>query len=265
MRVAIGIEYDGSRFQGWQFLGAHRNIRTIQGELQSALTSVAAHDIELICAGRTDAGVHAWGQVAHFETTATRDERAWILGANSLLPEDVSVVWARRVDDEYHARYSATARRYRYVIINDSARSGTLSGRVSWDYRPMDVSLMQAAADTIVGEHDFSAFRAAECQSKSAVRDLRQISVRRVGVYILIDVEANAFLQHMVRNIVGVLSDIGAGKRPVSWAGDVLESRDRRQGGVTAPAAGLYLLRVSYPTRFAIPAPRTAWWPESPA
>jgi tRNA pseudouridine38-40 synthase len=265
MRIALGIEYDGSRFQGWQFLGAHRDIRTIQGELQPALTSVAAHDVELTCAGRTDAGVHAWGQVAHFDTTARRDERAWVLGANSLLRDDVSVVWACEVDAKFHARHSATARRYRYVILNDSARSGVLSGRVSWDYRPLDVQAMQAAANSILGEHDFSAYRAAECQSESAVRDLRQISVRRLGVYILIDVEANAFLQHMVRNIVGVLSDIGAGKRPPGWAREVLESRDRRQGGVTAPAAGLYLLRVVYPEGFAIPEPRAAWWPETPA
>jgi tRNA pseudouridine38-40 synthase len=265
MRIALGIEYDGSQFQGWQFLGAAREVRTVQGTLMQAVGSVANHVVDLTCAGRTDAGVHAWGQVVHFDTVSDRSERGWILGINSALPDDVSVSWLRRVPDEFDARRSATARRYRYMILNTTARAGVIHGKVTWDHRPMDTEAMRAAATALVGEHDFSAYRSAECQSQSTVRRLYRINIARVGDHVIIDIEANAFLHHMVRNIVGVLADIGAGKRSVEWAGQVLQTRDRRQGGVTAPAAGLYLMAVAYPAQFAVPAPRAGWWPPSAA
>jgi tRNA pseudouridine38-40 synthase len=265
MRIALGIEYNGQAFQGWQYLGAARDIRTVQGTLMAAVGSVANHPVEISCAGRTDAGVHAWGQVVHFDTGSSRNERGWILGINSALPGDVSVTWLRRMPDEFDARRSATARRYRYLILNSTARGGVMRGMVTWDFRHMDIAAMQSAATALIGEHDFSAYRSSECQSQSTVRRLHILNVARNGDYIVIDIEANAFLHHMVRNIVGVLTDIGAGKRPVEWAAEVLGTRDRRQAGVTAPAAGLYLMQVTYPAAFSVPAPRAGWWPTSTA
>lgn len=263
MRIALGIEYDGRGFQGWQYLGAARDIRTVEGELLRAIGGVANHPISITCAGRTDAGVHAWGQVIHFDTDAVRSERGWILGINSALPADVSVSWYQVVPPAFDARRSASARRYRYVILNTTARGGVMDGKVTWDYRLMDVAAMQQAAAALIGEHDFSAYRSSECQSHSTTRRVHRLNVTRIGEYVFIDIEANAFLHHMVRNIVGVLADIGAGKRPVEWAGEVLRTRDRRQGGVTAPAAGLYLMRVTYPDEFAVPAPGAGWWPHT--
>jgi tRNA pseudouridine38-40 synthase len=265
MRIVLGIEYCGSAFSGWQYLGAERAVRTVQGSLQQALTLVAAEPVQVVCAGRTDSGVHACGQVVHFDTSARRSERAWILGANSRLPPDVSVTWARAIGDDFHARYSATGRRYRYIILNSTARSGVLAGRVTWHYWPLDCDRMQAAADALIGEHDFSAFRSSECQSKSTVRHLRQLRVRRDGEFVVLDAEANAFLHHMVRNLVGVLLAIGAGRQEIDWARRVLQSRDRRLGGVTAPADGLYLYRVDFPAHFGIPDPRGAFLPVPPA
>ncbi|MGQ0657454.1 MAG: tRNA pseudouridine(38-40) synthase TruA [Chromatiales bacterium] len=255
MRVAIGLEYDGRGFQGWQYLGEQRDVRTVQGCAQQALSRVAGEPVKPVCAGRTDSGVHALGQVIHIDTNARRSERAWVLGANSNLPDDVSVTWAREVPPQFHARYSATGRIYRYVILNSPGRSGMLSGRVTWEHRLIDVAKMQQAAPLLVGEHDFSAFRAAECQSMSAVREVKRLDVWREGDLVVVEIEANAFLQRMVRNIAGVLMAIGAGKASVHWAREVLESRDRRQGGVTAPADGLYLVRVMYPESFELPPP----------
>jgi tRNA pseudouridine38-40 synthase len=261
MRIAMGIEYDGQHFQGWQFLGAARDVRTVQGVLMQAIGSVANHPVEITCAGRTDAGVHAWGQVIHFDTDANRTERGWILGVNSALPADVSVTWVRIMPVEFDARRAATARRYRYIILNTTARGGLLAGRVTWDYRKLDAETMASAALHLIGEHDFSAYRSSECQSQSTVRRLNRLEIVRHGDYVILDIEANAFLHHMVRNIVGVLADIGAGRREPVWAREVLATRDRRQGGVTAPAAGLYLMRVDYPAIFDVPAPRAGWWP----
>ena len=251
MRVAVGVQYDGSGFQGWQ--AQRPGVRTVQTVLEQALARVADQPVRLVCAGRTDAGVHGVGQVAHFDTTAVRSARSWVLGGNAHLPMDLSLSWAQDVPDDFHARFSALARRYRYLILNQSYRSALWRGRATWCYRPLDAERMREAGQALVGEHDFSSFRAAECQARHPVRDLRELTVRRQGDGLVLEVEANAFLHHMVRNIAGVLMAIGAGDRPVEWAREVLEQRDRTQAGVTAPAEGLYLLAVRYPTSFGLP------------
>lgn len=252
MRVALGVQYDGSGFRGWQT--QQPGTRTVQTVLEQALSKVANHPIRLVCAGRTDAGVHGVGQVAHFDATAIRSERAWVLGGNAHLPLDISLNWARETSEDFHARFSALARRYRYVILNRPQRSALWRQRATWHYRLLDAELMQRAGQALIGEHDFSSFRAAECQARHPIRDIHEITVRRHGDSVVLDVVANAFLHHMVRNIAGVLMTIGAGDRPVEWAQEVLERRDRTQAGVTAPAEGLYLLAVRYPERFGLPA-----------
>jgi len=251
MRIALGIEYDGSDFAGWQL--QESGVRTVQGNVEYALSQVADHPLRVICAGRTDAGVHATAQVVHFDTEAERNPRSWVHGANANLPRSVSVQWARSVAVDFHARFSAVRRRYRYVILNREVRPSFLTWRVAWDYRPLNEMLMREAARSLVGEHDFSAYRALACQAKSPVRTLYELNVSRDGELVLLDLEANAFLHHMVRNIAGVLMDIGAGKRPPGWACEVLESRDRSLGGVTAPPHGLYLTGVTYPDHFGLP------------
>ena len=252
MRVAVGVQYDGSGFQGWQ--AQRPGVRTVQTVLEQALARVADQSVRLVCAGRTDAGVHGVGQVAHFDTTAVRSARSWVLGGNAHLPLDVSLIWARDVAEDFHARFSALARRYRYLILNQSYRSALWRGRAAWHYRLLDAERMHAAGQALVGEHDFSSFRAAECQARHPIREIRELAVRRRGDGIVLEVEANAFLHHMVRNIAGVLMAIGAGDRPVEWARAVLEQCDRTQAGVTAPAEGLYVLAVRYPERFGLPA-----------
>lgn len=251
MRVALGVQYDGSGFRGWQ--AQQPGTRTVQAVLEQALSKVADHPVRVVCAGRTDAGVHGVGQVVHFETTAGRSERAWVLGGHAHLPLDISLNWARETPDDFHARFSALARRYRYLILNQPQRSALWQGRATWHYRTLDAERMQIAGQALVGQHDFSSFRAAECQARHPVRDLHELTIRRQGDGVVLDVEANAFLHHMVRNIAGVLMAIGAGDRPVEWAREVLERRDRTQAGVTAPAEGLYLLAVRYPERFGLP------------
>lgn len=253
MRIALGVEYDGGAFRGWQ--RQQPGVRTIQECLERAIARVADQPIETVCAGRTDAGVHAWGQVVHFDTSAERPPRAWILGCNSYLPDDVSVTWARAMPVTFHARFSALARRYRYQILNRPSRSALLGRRWTWVYRPLALAPMQQAARAFLGEHDFSSFRAAECQAKSPVRRVEQILLWQQGEAIVLEIEANAFLHHMVRNIVGVLLAIGSGERPVAWAGEVLAARDRRCAGVTAPPQGLCLLQVRYNSAFPVPAP----------
>jgi tRNA pseudouridine38-40 synthase len=252
MRVALGIQYDGSGFRGWQT--QRPGVRTVQACLEQALAKVADHPVSLTCAGRTDAGVHGVGQVAHFDTAAVRSERSWVLGGNANLPLDLSLGWARAVPVDFHARFSALARRYRYLILNQPCRSALWHGRATWCYWPLDVRQMHEAGQALVGEHDFSSFRAAECQARHPIREIRELTVRRQGDGVVLEVEANAFLHHMVRNIAGVLIAIGAGDRPIDWAREVLEGRDRTQAGVTAPAEGLYLLMVRYPDRFGLPA-----------
>lgn len=260
MRIALGIEYDGSDFAGWQL--QEEGVRTVQGVLEQALSSVADHPVRVACAGRTDAGVHATAQVVHFDSEAQRSARAWTYGANANLPKRVCVQWAWPVGDDFHARFSALRRRYRYVIFNREVRPTFLAWRVAWDYRPLDAARMQEAAQALVGEHDFSAYRAVACQAKSPVRTVYELAVHRDRDLVILDLEANAFLHHMVRNIAGVLMTIGAGERPPSWAREVLEARDRTLGGVTAPACGLYLTAVTYPERFALPPlpPSRAVW-----
>jgi tRNA pseudouridine38-40 synthase len=254
-RVAVGIEYDGSAYAGWQ---AQASLPTVQQVTERALGAVAAQPVSLVAAGRTDAGVHACGQVAHFDTGVDRRARSWVLGANTELPRDVSVSWARTVPAHFHARYSAEARTYHYLIANRLARSALAASRALWVHRPLDHERMNAAAHALQGEHDFSAFRAAECQARSPLRRIERIEVERHGEWIVIAVTANAFLHHMMRNIAGLLIEIGKGEAPVGWAAEVLAERDRRRNAATAPAAGLYLRSVRYPGAFGLPAPRAA-------
>ncbi len=249
-RVALGVEYDGAPFSGWQ---SQRHAPSVQETLEKALSRVADHPVEAVCAGRTDAGVHATHQVVHFDTTARRPMHAWVLGANALMPGAVSALWAQPVSTDFHARYSATRRAYRYVFFCRRSRPALLRRRVAWVHRPMDAGLMQKAARPLLGEHDFSAFRAAACQSRHARRRLLRLEVFERGPFIYLDVEANAFLHHMVRNLAGTLMAVGRGERPVEWPAEVLAGRDRTSGGITAPAEGLYLTRVVYPPAFGLP------------
>jgi len=221
--------------------------------VERALSSVADHAVTAICAGRTDAGVHALSQVVHFDTDAARNLDAWTFGSNASLPRDVSVLWAREVANNFHARFDALYRKYSYFILNRPTRPAVLDRRITWERRPLNVDTMQAAAAALVGEHDFSAFRAAGCQARSPVRSVHGLHIVRHGDLIRMDVSANAFLQHMVRNIAGVLVAIGRGERDASWAGEVLAGRDRRRGGVTAPADGLYFVGVGYPEHHELP------------
>jgi tRNA pseudouridine38-40 synthase len=250
MRIAMGVEYDGSDFHGWQ---TQVGVRTAQGCLERAIGRVADHPVRVHCAGRTDAGVHAVQQVIHFDTEARRAPRAWVLGSNVNLPGDVCVNWAKEVDETFHARFSASGRHYRYQILNRMTRSALQRSRAVWVHRPLHDRRMQHAADDLVGTHDFSSYRALGCQAKSPVRTIRYLRVRRDGQRLLIEIGADAFLHHMVRNIAGVLMAIGRAERPWGWAKEVLELRDRTLGGVTAPPQGLYLVGVDYPEHFGLP------------
>lgn len=250
-RVALAFEYDGRDFHGWQLQKS--GVRSVEAELQKAVSKVANHPVELVCAGRTDAGVHSSYQIAHFETASVRPLRSWVMGINTALPYDVSVHWAGNAVGDFHARFSAIYRRYRYVIYNYPVRPGIQRGQVSWIYRPLDAAQMHTAAQALVGEHDFSSFRAAGCQSRTPVRFLEQITVSRKGDFVVIDVQANAFVHHMVRNIAGALIAVGAGEQPPGWIAEVLAAKDRTLAGVTAPPHGLYLVDVGYPDGFGIP------------
>ncbi|MFT4631414.1 MAG: tRNA pseudouridine38-40 synthase [Candidatus Pseudothioglobus sp.] len=249
-RIALGVNYTGSAFVGWQ---AQRQGATVQQAVEAALSKIAAGPIKVICAGRTDTGVHATRQVIHFDSLVDRPTRAWVLGTNAHLPDTVAVHWSCPVDDAFSARFSATARRYLYTIHNTSVRSSIGAGMFTREHRPLDVDRMQAAAQALVGEHDFSAFRASKCQSRTPMRNIHEISVQRRGDMVLINVAANAFLHHMVRNIAGVLMDIGAGEQALDWAARLLAQRDRTLAAMTAPPHGLYLVDVVYPARFGLP------------
>ncbi len=255
-RLALGIEYDGTAFMGWQ-RQPHAG-RTVQGCIEAAITKVANHSVEATCAGRTDAGVHATGQVVHFDTHAQRSARGWLLGLNSNLPADVAVHWVREAPEEFHARYHALARQYRYTIINRFTRPAVGRAQITWVHRPLDAMRMQTAARHLLGEHDFSAFRAVECQARSPVRIVHRIDVRREMECVFIDVVANGFLHHMVRNIVGVLIAIGEGRQDSDWSQRVLAGRDRTLGGVTAAPEGLCFVAVWYPPVYGIPVPEGA-------
>ena len=248
-RWAVGLEYDGSAYAGWQTQDSRP---TIQLVAEKALSAVADHAVTLTGAGRTDAGVHAIEQVAHFDASVTRSARSWVYGANTHLPPDVSALWAAQVPETFHARYSALSRTYRYVILNRGTRPALSRQRACWIHATLDHERMAAAAVSLVGEHDYSAFRSSECQSRTPLRRVEAIEVRRRDDYVTIEVRANAFLHHMVRNIAGVLISIGRGEAEVDWAREVLEGRDRRLGGVTAPAGGLYLVAVRYPRDFGL-------------
>ncbi|GAB3032009.1 tRNA pseudouridine(38-40) synthase TruA [Bowmanella dokdonensis] len=250
MRIALGIEYDGASYYGWQ---RQREVNSVQQELETVLSRIADQPIELTCAGRTDAGVHATGQVVHFDVDKPRAMRAWTLGMNASLPDTIAVKWAREVPEAFHARFSATARRYRYVIYNHPLRTGILRQGVTHYHSHLDIDKMQQAAQCLLGEHDFSAFRAAICQSRSPFRNVTHIRLHRLKDFVVLEIQANAFLHHMVRNITGSLLEIGSGRQPVEWLQTLLEMKDRSKAAATARPNGLYLVDVSYPEAFGLP------------
>jgi tRNA pseudouridine38-40 synthase len=250
MRIALGIEYDGTDFLGWQRL-AHGP--SVQSAVEEALGFVADHPVAVICAGRTDAGVHADGQVVHFDTDAAREPRAWVLGATSRLPGAIAVLWAREVPEAFHARFSARVRCYRYEILNRAIRPARDARFVAWERVPLDAAAMHAAARALLGEHDFSAFRAVSCQASHARRNVTEIGVRRAGQRVIVEIAANAFLHHMVRNIVGSLIEVGRGERAPAWVAELLATRDRGAAGVTAPAQGLTFIGPRYPAQWGLP------------
>jgi tRNA pseudouridine38-40 synthase len=243
MRFALGLEYEGSRFCGWQ---SQAGGGAVQDAVESALSIIADAPTRVVCAGRTDAGVHALAQVVHFDTQAVRPDSAWVRGVNAHLPASVAVRWVRPVSDEFHARFSALGRRYRYLLLNRAERPGLMARRVGWFHRPLDADVMAAATGVLLGEHDFSAFRAVECQAKSPVKILRRADVVRHGDLLVFDFEASAFLQHMVRNLVGALVYVGKGAHPPAWLGELLAGRDRARAAPTFEACGLYFADVDY-------------------
>ena len=250
VRIALGLEYCGTSYAGWQSqpLGG-----TVQDALESALAVISGNRVRVVCAGRTDAGVHATNQVAHFDTEVSRPVSAWVRGVNAHLPDSIAVVWASQVSESFHARFSALSRTYRYVLCNHTTRPAILAGQAGWCFQPLDVEVMQSAALHLVGEHDFTSFRASECQAKSPVRTLYRCGLQREGEMIYFDLRANAFLHHMVRNIVGALVYIGMGRQPVDWLGVLLDARDRRLAAPTFAPDGLYLTNVEYSSDCGLP------------
>lgn len=250
MRIALGIEYDGSSYCGWQ---SQPHGRTVQDELQHALSQIACESISVIAAGRTDTGVHALEQVVHFDTNTSRSLSSWVRGTNAVLPKNISVLWAHAVPEEFHARFSAQARSYRYLLINRPVRSAIQHGKVGWFHAPLDVALMREAARFLLGEHDFSSFRAAECQAKSPVKNLAQLDIQQQGDMLTLDLQADAFLHHMVRNIVGCLVYVGKGKHPPEWLKAVLDGRNRTHAAPTFAPDGLYLRYITYDAKWGLP------------
>lgn len=250
MKIALCIEYQGTHYCGWQ---RQKHCDSVQQQVERALSEIADEPIDLHCAGRTDTGVHALGQVVHFETSSERPVKAWVRGANTKLPGDVRVAWAKPVNNEFHARFSAFARQYRYVIFNRSVHSAVLHNRVTWEPYPIDEARMHEAAQSLIGEQDFSAFRASQCQAEHAMREVQSVEVSRRGDMVFIDIKANAFLHHMVRNIAGTLIEIGKGHQSPQWVAELLVMKDRTKAAPTAPACGLYFVNAFYPDAFEIP------------
>lgn len=251
-RIALGVEYNGSAYYGFQL--QNNELPTVQGALEKALSEVAGGEpVRLVCAGRTDAGVHACEQVLHFETSVMRKPAGWLFGSNRYLPKDISVLWVHQVTEDFHARFSACRRRYRYVIYSDPVRPALLGTSITWTHKSLDVGRMNQAAKYLLGTHDFSSFRDSDCQAKSPVKTLDGICLAKYGRFIVLDVRASAFLHHMVRNIAGTLMKIGAGEKPPEWMQQVLQARQRAAAGPTAPAYGLYLVQVEYPEQFNLP------------
>lgn len=250
MRIALGLEYDGSRFCGWQSQSSGCGV---QDALERAVSQIAGETIRVVAAGRTDTGVHAAAQVVHFDTLADRPESAWVRGVNALLPESVAVLWAAIVPEEFHARFSAQSRRYRYLLLNHPVRPALQAGKMGWFHAPLDVEKMRESARFLLGEHDFSAFRAAECQAKSPIKHIYRADIVRHGDLIVFDFHANAFLHHMVRNIVGCLVYVGKGKHDPAWLKEILGSRDRQFAAPTFAPDGLYLVRVGYDAKWQLP------------
>lgn len=250
MRIALGVEYDGSRYHGWQ---SQPDAVNVQDALQDALSAIACERICVIAAGRTDTGVHALEQVVHFDTTTMRQLTAWVRGCNALLPAGIAVLWAHAVSDEFHARFSAWSRSYQYVLFNRPTRLAVHAGKAGWFHAPLDVAAMQAAAGHLLGEHDFSAFRASQCQAKSPIKTLLKLEIRQQGETIIFDLTANAFLHHMVRNIVGCLVYVGKGKHPSVWMKQILESRQRKLAAPTFMPDGLYLRHIAYDAKWGLP------------
>ncbi|MDX3932073.1 MAG: tRNA pseudouridine(38-40) synthase TruA [Stenotrophomonas sp.] len=252
MRYALGVEYDGSDYKGWQNLGEAGP--SVQASLEKALSSVADSPVRVVCAGRTDAGVHGQCQVVHFDTDAVRDPRGWTLGTTARLPRSIAVRWCTPVADDFHARFSARARRYRYRLLNRSIRPALQRQTLSWERRPLDAGLMHQAGQALLGENDFSAFRSIQCEALHARRQMQSVCVLRNEEVIEVSVQANAFLHHMVRNIVGSLILVGSGERPVEWIGELLAGQDRTVAGPTAPPQGLVFLGPLYPDNWQLPA-----------
>ena len=252
MRIALGIEYDGANYYGWQ---RQKDVNSVQQELEKALSSIADHVVTVTCAGRTDSGVHGTGQVVHFDTDSNRQIGAWTLGVNTKLPDDIAVRWVKEIDDTFHARFSATSRRYRYIIYNSVYRPGILNKGLSHYSYDLDADLMHQAGQHLVGEHDFTSFRALHCQANSPIRTIEYLNVSRHNHFIVIDIKANAFLHHMVRNIAGSLIEIGRGKQNVDWPATLLNDKDRSKAAATAKPGGLYLVEVDYPEQFDLPRP----------
>lgn len=257
-RWAAGVEYLGTRYSGWQ---AQSHAPSVQGELEAALSRVADHPVQTVAAGRTDAGVHGFHQVVHFDSHARRTPYAWMLGTNTYLAPDVALRWVQPMPDDFHARFSARSRRYRYVIHNARFRSALLEGRCAWVTWDLEADAMHRAAQCLLGEQDFSAFRDSECQSRSPMREVSEVAVARRDRFVCLDIRANAFLHHMVRNIAGSLIEVGTGRRPESWIAQVLASRQRTRAGMNAPAGGLYFVEAEYPAEFAVPPAPEFWLP----
>lgn len=248
-RIALGIEYNGSTYSGWQI---QPSVCTIQAHLESALQRMSGHTVRLHAAGRTDAGVHAAMQVGHFDTTVDRPITAWVRGVNSFLPKDISILWAKEVSLDFHARFSAQARHYRYILLNHPIRSALMAGRVGWLHQTIDLDSMRQAADLMLGEHDFSSFRAAECQAKTPIKTLQKLDIKKEGQLILCDFSANAFLHHMVRNMMGALLHVAKGNKDPAWILELIAARNRSMAPPTFMPDGLYLAGVSYPQEFGL-------------